>query len=137
MNRGDIKQAIDRCNAHDLPDAADLIASLADRLALWQESAAEKEKVIQRVVTRAESLEEQLGTAQADSRKRAMSKLDELQKELSPARDECGYIITQSRWDKTVANSSALLVLRKELGAALAAIKQTPEKPDLCQEDES
>lgn len=62
-----------------------------------------------------------------------MSKLDELQKELSPARDECGYVITQSRWDKTVANSSALLVLRqmreieslrKELAAALAACKE-------------
>ena len=32
MSRGDIKLAIDRCNAHDLPDVADLLASLATQL---------------------------------------------------------------------------------------------------------
>ena len=32
MNRGDIMLAIDRCNAHDLPDVADLLASLDTQL---------------------------------------------------------------------------------------------------------
>ena len=36
MNRGDIKLVIDRCIAHDVPDAADMIESLCQQLAASQ-----------------------------------------------------------------------------------------------------
>ena len=62
MNRGDINQAIDRCYAHDLPDAADLIASLADRLVELRET---YKKLILRSTNKNESLRRVAGAAQA------------------------------------------------------------------------
>lgn len=60
MNRADIKLIIDRCYAHDLPDAADLIASLADRLVELRET---YKKLILRSTNKNESLRQQLGAA--------------------------------------------------------------------------
>ena len=49
MNRGDIKLIIDRCIAHDVPDAADLIESQAVQLAAAQAAIKVKDAFIEKV----------------------------------------------------------------------------------------
>ena len=46
MNRGNIKLAIDRCIAHDVPDAADMIESLCQQLARCIDTCATRENEI-------------------------------------------------------------------------------------------
>lgn len=47
MNRGDVKLVIDRCIAHDVPDAADMIESLRQQLAECQAALVVKDEALE------------------------------------------------------------------------------------------
>ena len=65
MNRGNIKLTIDRCIAHDVPDAADMIESLRQQLASCQAALADTEALEIGTGERLAKVEQQLASALA------------------------------------------------------------------------
>ena len=51
MNRGNIKLAIDRCIAHDVPDAADMIESLRQQLSAALAACKLKDDALERIAS--------------------------------------------------------------------------------------